>query len=203
MIEYIKKPHAAIFIGETGCGKTHLVLDLIENQYNNHFDYIIFICPRLRENDKTCHATEWIKNDDKVWLVDHKDSLHQWIKKLSELLRFLEVLFIIDDIIANESLDKKRHSLLELDISGRHRDHYLMLLTHSYTAIPKDLRRQTKVIFVSYPKERVDLKAIHEENDVLTDGELAVARGLLKESKYGCLYIRNEYLRGFRLPNHV
>ena len=62
-------------------------------------------------------------NDDNVWLVDPKDSLYDWIKKLSGLLRFLEVLFIIDEIIANESLDKKRQSLLELVISGRHRDH--------------------------------------------------------------------------------
>ena len=62
-------------------------------------------------------------NDGNVWLVDPKDSLYHWIKKLSELLRFLEVLFIIDEIIANESLDKKRQSLLELAISGRHRDH--------------------------------------------------------------------------------
>ena len=66
MTGYIKKPHTAIFIGQTGCGKTHLVLDLIENQYNNHFDYIVIICPTLRENNETYLAKDWIKNDDKV-----------------------------------------------------------------------------------------------------------------------------------------
>ena len=50
-----------------GCGKTHLVLELIEKEYNKHFDYIIIICPTLRDN-KTYHAKEWIKNDDKDWL---------------------------------------------------------------------------------------------------------------------------------------
>ena len=119
------------------------------------------------------------------------------------MLRFLEVLFIIDDIIANESLDKKRRSLLELAISGRHRGHYLWLLTQSYTAIPKNLRKQAKAVFVWYPRERADFKAIHDENDVLAENELVVARGLLRESRYGCLYIRNEYPRGFRLLNHV
>ena len=141
---------------------------MIENQYNNHFDYIVIICLTLRENS-TYHAKEWIKNDDKVWLIEPKDNLYQWIKKLSELLRFLEVLFIIDDIIANESLHKRRQPLLELPISGRHRGHYLWLLTQSYTAIPKNLRRPAKVIFVWYPKERRDLKVIQEENGVLTD----------------------------------
>ena len=104
MTDYIKETHTTIFTGPTGCGKTHLVLDLIEKEYNKHFDYIIIICPTLQENE-TCHAKGWIKNDDNVWLVDPKDNLYQWIKKLSELLRFLELLFIIDDIIANESLD--------------------------------------------------------------------------------------------------
>ena len=81
--------------------------------------------------------------------------------------------------------------MLGLAISGRHRDHYLWLLTQCYTAIPKDLTRQAKAIFVWYPKERGDLKEIQDENDVLTDDELVVARGLLRESKHGSLYIRN------------
>ena len=40
MTDYIKEPHAAIFTGTMGCGKTHLVLELIEKEYNKHFDYI-------------------------------------------------------------------------------------------------------------------------------------------------------------------
>ena len=32
--------------------------------------------------------------------------------------------------------------------------------------------------FLWYPKEKRDLKTIHEENDVLTDDELFVARAL-------------------------
>ena len=65
------------------------------------------MCPTLWQNKKAYHAKERIKNDDKVWLIDPKENLYQWMKKLSELLRFLEVLFIIDDVIANESLDKR------------------------------------------------------------------------------------------------
>ena len=103
MKDYIKEPHTSIFTGQTECGKAHLVLELIENHYNKHFDYIIIICPTIRENS-TYHVKEWIK-DDKVWLIDPKDNLYQWIKKLSQLLQFLKVLFIIDDIIANKDLD--------------------------------------------------------------------------------------------------
>ena len=64
MTGYIKKPHTAIFIGQMSCGKTHLVLELIEKEYKKHFDCIVIICPMLQENE-TYHAKEWIKNDDK------------------------------------------------------------------------------------------------------------------------------------------
>ena len=113
------------------------------------------------------------------------------------MLRSLEVLLIIDYIIANGSLDKRRQPLLQLSISGRYLGHYLWFLTQLYTAIPKNLRKQAKAVFVWYPKERADLKMIHDENDVLTDDELVVVRGILRESKHACLYIRNEFPRGF------
>ena len=122
---------------------------------------------------------------------------------MSELLRFLEVLFITDDIVANESLDKRRQPLLELAISGRHRNHSLWLLTQSCSAIPKNLRREAKSILVWYPKERGDLKMIHNEKDVLAGDELVVAKDFLKKSRHACLYIQNEFPRGFRLLNHV
>ena len=186
MTEYIKEPHTAIFTGQTNCDKTHLVLGLIEKECNKYFDYIVIICSTLQQNS-TYDAKEWIKTNDNVWLVDPKDNLYQWIKKLSELLRLLEVLFIIDDIIANESLDKRRQPLLELSISDRHRGYYLWLLTQSHSAIPKHLLLQTKAMFSWYPKKRGDLKMMHDENDVLTDDELVVDRNFLKKSRHTCL----------------
>ena len=117
------------------------------------------------------------------------------------MLACLETLFIIDDIIADEVLDKRRQSLLELAISDRHRSHYSWILTKSYSAIPKNLKTQVKATCVWYPKERRDLKMIHDENHVLIDDELIMVSGLLKESKHACLYIRNEHPPGFRLLN--
>ena len=208
----MKEPHTTIFTGPTGCGKTHLVLDLIEKEYNKHFDYIIIICATLRWN-KTYHSKDWVVFDDKVWLIEPKDiiirvrrtrpekvnRLYDWTEGLSRLLAHSETLFIIDYIIADEGLDKRRLHLLELAISGGHRGHYLWLLTQSYSGIPKNLRRQAKAIFVLYPKERSDLKMIHDENNVLTNDELVVLRDFFKKLKHACLYIRNEHPRGFKV----
>ena len=113
---------------------------------------------------------------------------------MSELLQSLQELFIIDDIIADESLNKRRQPLLQLYISDRHRGHYLWLPTQLYSAIPKNLRKQAKADFLWYPKKRADLKAIHDEDDVLTDDELVVARYFLRESRYGSLYIQMNIL---------
>ena len=202
MTGYIKKSHTTIFTGPTGCGKTHLVLDLIEKEYTKHFAYIVIICPTLRWN-KTYHFKDWIKNDDKVWLIEPKDKPYQWIEKFSQLLARSETLFIIDVIISDEGLDKRRQPLLELAISGRHRDYYLWLLTQSYSAIPKNLRKQAKAIFVWYPKKKADLKMIHDENNVLTNDELVIVGDFLRTSKHACLYIRNEHPRGFNVLNHT
>ena len=202
MTGYIKKSHTTIFTSPTGCGKTHLVLDLIEKEYTKHFAYIVIICPTLRWN-KTYHFKDWIKNDDKVWLIEPKNKPYQWIEKFSQLLARSETLFIIDVIIGDEGLDKRRQPLLELAISGRHRDYYLWLLTQSYSAIPKNLRKQVKAIFVWYPKKKADLKMIHDENNVLTNDELVIVGDFLRTSKHAYLYIRNEHPRGFNVLNHT
>ena len=85
MAGYIKEPHTTIFTGPTGCGKTHLVLDLTEKEYEKHFDYIVIICPLLRRN-RIYHAEDWIINDVRFWLVKPKNRLYQWIEKLSHYL---------------------------------------------------------------------------------------------------------------------
>ena len=46
------------------------------------------------------------------FFVEPKHKLYQWIEKLGQLLANLQTLFIIDNIIADESLDKSRISNL-------------------------------------------------------------------------------------------
>ena len=102
------------------------------------------------------------------------------IEKISNLLAGSATLFLIDDIIADEALDKRQQPLLELAILGRHRGHSLWLLTQSYTAVPNNIRRQAKMLYIWYPKNRMDLNTIHEENDVIGLEELARVKAELK-----------------------
>ena len=121
-------------------------------------------------------------------------------EKHSKLLAGDKTLLLIDDIIAGEALDKRHQPLLELTISGRHRNHSLLLLTQSYTTVPNNIRRQAKMLYVWYPKNRKDLNTIHEENDVIeTQEELARVKAELKLGKYTCLIMRMEPPRTYTI----
>ena len=121
------------------------------------------------------------------------------IKKISNLLAGSKTLFLINDIIADEALDKRRQPLLELAISGRHRAHSLWLLTQSYTAIPNNNSRQAKMLYVWYPINRTDLNTIHEENNVIEMVELANVKKKLKQGKHTCLIMRMELPRAYQV----
>ena len=121
------------------------------------------------------------------------------IEKISNLLAGDKTLFLIDDIIANETLDKCHQPLLELAISGRHRGHSLWLLTQSYTAVPNNIRSQAKMLYICYPKNRMDLNTIHKENDVIGPEELARVKAQLKQGKHTCLIMRMEHPRAYEI----
>ena len=198
MINYVKEPHTAIFSGPTGCGKTQRVLDLIETEYNQHFENVIILCPTLRWN-KTYLERGYIWKDDDVYPIEPKGNLFELIEKLSLRFSGEETLFVVDDVIADETLDKRRNPLLELAISGRHRKQSLWILTQSYTALPKNLRRQKKQLFAWYPSEKSDLKTIDEETNLMNSDDLLKIKERLKIKKHACLYVRLEHPRFFQV----
>ena len=180
-----------MFVALTGVGKTHLALSLLENEYRNHFDFIVIICPTLAPNE-TYKSRGWVWNDPDVIPIEPGNQLYYLIEKISNLAGSV-TLFLIYDIIADETLNKCCEPLLELAISGRHRQHSLWLLTQSFTAVPNNIRRQAKMLYVWYLKNRMDLNTIHEKNDIIETGELARAQAKLKRGKHTCLIMRMEH----------
>ena len=195
---FMKELHTALFVAPTGVEKTHLALSLLENEYRNHSNFIVIICLTLRYNS-TYKSRSWVWNDPDVIPIEPGNQLHYLIEKISDLLAGDKTLFLIDDIIADETLDKCHQSLLELAISGRYRGHSLWLLTQSYTAISNKIRRQAKMLYVWYPKNRTDLNIIHEENDVIGPEELARVKAELKWGKHTCLIMRMEHPRAYKI----
>ena len=50
--------------------------------------------------------------------IEPGNRLYDWIEKLGNILGGSKTLFLIDDIIADETLDKRRQPLLDLALSG-------------------------------------------------------------------------------------
>ena len=123
----MSEPYTALFIASTGVGKTHLALDLLEKEYKGHFDFIIINCTTLRYN-VTYRSQKGFWTDPDVIPTELGNHLYDCIEKLGSLLAGYKILFLIDDIIADETFDKRRQPLLDLVISGRHKSHSLWLL---------------------------------------------------------------------------
>ena len=111
----MKEPHTALFVAPTGVAKTHLALNFLESEYKNHFDFIIIICPTLAHN-KTYKSRGWVLTDPKVIPIEPGNQLYYLIEKISNLLAGSKTLFLIDYIIADETLNKRHQPLLELVI---------------------------------------------------------------------------------------
>ena len=79
----------------------------------------------MLKHHETYRSRKWVWSDPEVILINLGNSLYGWIEKISNLLAGSETLFLID-IIADETLDKRKHPLLELAISERHRKHLVV-----------------------------------------------------------------------------
>ena len=106
-----KFPHSAMFVGVTACGKTEFLLKLLETVHNNHFEFIVILCPTILDN-KTYLSMKWIFDDKNVFIVcDLEGKLNEWIKLFKSTLKGHQTLFIIDDCSAEGEINKKRDAL--------------------------------------------------------------------------------------------
>ena len=58
---------------------------------------------------------------------------------------------------------------------------------------PKEPEKTSKTVIHLVPQRAQRFRLIHEENDVLTNEELPLAKAKLKDSKHACLFICVEY----------
>ena len=86
-------------------------------------------------------------------LIEPDDRVYDWIEKFGNLLAGWKTLFLIDDIIAEETFDKRRQPLIGFAISGRHKGHSLWLLIQFYTAVQMNIERQAKMLFDLVPEK--------------------------------------------------
>ena len=202
-----KIPHSAIISGETMSGKTEHVLNLLENEYRGFFAYIVIICPNW-VNNSTYRSRQWIFDnpyqvfmiDPEEWFPNKDDQFQLAIKVFWETIGKMDdsqVLFLIDDSIAEEGIDKKRSVLTKLACSGRHDNCSLWMLTQAYVAVPKTIRRQVKWLSTFYCKDEDDFVTIMKENKVVPKEKREALNKKLEKNQYSKLNLFLHPPRGF------
>ena len=187
-----KEPHCAIIIGQTSCGKTVFILDLLETFYYNFFDRIVIFCTTLKHN-KTYRERKWVWTDDNIILVDPSNRLNETLEYYYNLCEGTQTLFIIDDCSAEQEMVKKRKTLSKLAFSGRHAGVTVWLLTQKYNSVLKDFREQAKLIVLFHCKDKRSFESCLEENDVIeSKEEKERIKALLKHKKYRKLILKTD-----------
>ena len=88
-IEFPKYPHSAVVCGQTGCGKTLFVLDLLEKEYQDVFENIVILCPTVEWNKayKTRLLIGDVRSPKDKSIIIVNPVLPDGTEKLQELLR--------------------------------------------------------------------------------------------------------------------
>lgn len=187
-----KDPHSAIICGQTGCGKTVFILDLIQGLYSEVFHHIIILCPTILYND-AYQNRPWIWTDPEIHVVNPGERLHDHLRAFYQMFQGEPTLYIIDDCSATKALTQKRDMLSDLAFSGRHANQSVWVLTQKYNAVLKDLREQTRWIALFHCKDRDSFEDALRENDVIpTKEERAAIRKRLSETKHAKLLLKTD-----------
>ena len=192
------EPHSAIICGQTGCGKTVFVLDLLEREYREKFEHIVILCPTVKWN-KTYKNRRWIWSDREVYIVNPGERLHDYLRTFYALFAGEPTLYIIDDCSASKALAKKKDMLSELAFSGRHAGQSIWVLSQKYNAVLKDLREQTKWVVIFHCKDRDSFEDCLRENDVVPKEERERLRKDLAKTKHAKLLLKTEQPTEYKL----
>ena len=108
-----------IIVGMTACGKTHYLLNMLEKEYKNHYDYIFIVCPTLGDN-KTYQQWKYLTDPDVYELPVAHDSVENILRDITNYAKNTNSLIILDDCSASKDVKNRTSELVKLGFSGRH-----------------------------------------------------------------------------------
>ena len=108
----METPFNMIINGMTGCGKTYYLLNFLERNYMNHFEYIVIICPTFSWN-KTCQGWKFLRDPDLI-------TIDIIIKYTVKIFQGTNTLIILDDSACSTDVKKRVSELVKLEFGARH-----------------------------------------------------------------------------------
>ena len=193
------KPFNMIIVGMTVCGKTKYLLDFLEKEYKNYFEYIFLICPTFEWN-KTYENWKYDKDENFITIPCDQDNVEYWLKFVVEFSKGTKSLVILDDCASGQSVKNRTSELVKLEFSARHYNLSVVVITQQLTSIAKPFRENISKLITFYNPNKKDMTTIIQEYlDVDDRKELKKTFEILKTKKYSCLEINLVFPFGYKI----
>ena len=179
----------------TACGKTHYLLEMLEKEYKNHFDYIFIVCPTFKRN-RTYRNWKYI-NDPDIFVLNCK---HHMVENTLQTIIDLIVdededeattnsLIILDDCAQSKDVKNRTSEIVNLAFSGRHDGISTIIITQQLTSIAKPYRDNISKLVTFYNSFKWTMGYIFDNYlDVEKDEEKRI-KNTLKNNDYARLEI--------------
>lgn len=186
-----------IICGPSNCGKTNVVISLIEDPNGLCFENI-YIFSKSLQQPKYRYLEKILRPIKGLGLYTFSDNDSVIPPEFAEP----NSIFIFDDVICDKQNNIKTYFCM-----GRHKDIDCFYLTQSYTHIPKHLIRENANLLVLFRQDELSLRHIYNDCGVSTDMRFDRFKEICHncwKKKYGFLVIDTEsdvnngkYRKGF------
>lgn len=174
-----------IICGPSNCGKTNVIISLLENKNGLHFENVYIYAKSLFQ-PKYVYLKRMLSSIKGIglYMFTSNDSVIpiEQVKPNS--------IFIFDDVICG-----KQDNIRSYFCMGRHKNVDCFYLSQSYTHIPKHLIRENANLLVLFKQDDMNLKHIFNDYgvsiDMPFDAFKALCVGCWRE-KYGFLVLDTE-----------
>ena len=177
-----------IIVRVTGCGKTHYLLKMLENDYKGPFEYIFLICPTYLWN-KTYQ--EWEYKDDKKFfpIPCSQDQVEQFLEYVTSVFGGTNSLVILDDCASSQYVKNRSGEIVKLTFLARHYGFSTIIITQQLTSITKPYRVNTQILVTFYNPDKNDIRTLLEESVDGTEEEYRDIKDKLKKNEYSTLEV--------------
>ena len=181
-------PYRILIIRGSGCGKTNLLSNLIENQPDINKIYLYAKDPYESKYQYLINKREGVGinhfNDPQVF-IEYSNDMYDVYKNINDYNPDKEnkILIVFDDMIADMINNKKLNSIvLELFIRGRKLNVSIVFITQSYFKVPKDVRLNTTHFFIAKIPNKGELQKIaNHSSDISTNDFINIHRKCTSE----------------------
>ena len=155
----METPFSMIICGITNCGKTFYLLNMLEEHYKKHFDYIILICPTFSLN-KTYQEWKYINDSDLFSIECDQDKVDKILHIVQEIFKGTNSLIILDDCASSQDVKNRTSELVKLAFSARHFGLSTIVITQQLNSISKPYRDNVARVVTFYNPDEDDMNVI-------------------------------------------